>query len=93
MVGSNTVALTQVTQSLVVEPRATTRLPTVNSVDVSLRKTWKVAGKTFDPRLDIYNLTNAATILGRITQLGPTYGRVSSIQRGRLIRAGLSIEF
>ena len=31
--------------------------------------------------------------LGRVTQLGPTYGRVSSIQRGRLIKVGVSVEF
>lgn len=46
-----------------------------------------------EPRLDLFNLTNQATILGRITQLGSTYGRVSSIQRGRLVKGGLSVEF
>ena len=46
-----------------------------------------------EPRFDAYNLTNSATILGRITQLGPTYGRASSIQRGRLIKLGMSVEF
>jgi hypothetical protein len=92
-VGNNTVVLTQGTQVLTVEPRGTTRLPSVASLDVSVRKRWKVTGKTIEPRLDMYNLTNTATILGRITQLGPTYGRVSSIQRGRLIKLGMSVEF
>jgi hypothetical protein len=92
-VASNTVALTQVTQILTVEPRGTTRLPAVKSLDVSVRKTWKVGGRSVEPRMDLYNLTNAATILGRITQLGPTYSQVSSIQRGRLIKLGLNFEF
>jgi len=92
-VGNNTVALTQGTQALTVEPRGTTRLPQVKSLDVSIRKNIKVGGKSIEPRIDFYNLTNAATILGRITQLGPTYGRVSSIQRGRLIKLGMSVEF
>jgi hypothetical protein len=52
-----------------------------------------MGARSFEPRVDFYNLTNAATILGRITQLGPTYGRVSSIQRGRLIKMGLNVEF
>ena len=79
---------------LTVEPRGTTRLPAVTSLDVSVRKTLEVIGTTsIEPRVDFYNLTNAATILGRVTQLGPTYGRVSSIQRGRLIKLGLSMEF
>jgi outer membrane receptor protein involved in Fe transport len=92
-VGNNTIALTQGTQILTVEPRGTTRLPAVKSLDVSVRKMWKIGGRSIEPRVDLYNLTNTATILGRITQLGPTYGRVSSIQRGRLIKLGMSVEF
>jgi outer membrane receptor protein involved in Fe transport len=92
-VGNNTVALTQGTQLLTVDPRGTTRLPAVTSLDVSVRKSWKMGGRSIEPRIDMYNLTNAATILGRIAQLGPTYGRVSSIQRGRLIKLGLNFEF
>ena len=92
-VGNNTVALTQGTTVLAVEPRGSTRLPAVSSLDMSIRKFWWVGGLRFEPRLDLYNLTNAATILTRVAQLGPTYGRVSGIQRGRLIKAGLSVEF
>jgi hypothetical protein len=92
-VGTNTIVLTQGPQTLTVEPRGTTRLPPVNSLDVSVRKPWKVSTTTIEPRIDFYNLTNAATILGRITQLGPTYGRVNSIQRGRLIKLGVSVDF
>lgn len=92
-VGANTFALTQGTTVLTVEPRGTTTLPAVSSVDASIRKFWKVGTMRLEPRLDLYNLTNSASILGRVTQLGPTYGRVSSIQRGRLIKAGMSIEF
>jgi hypothetical protein len=93
LVSGNTVALTQVTQVLTYEPRGTTRLPSVSSLDLSVRKRWNVTGKTIEPRLDLYNVTNESSILGRITQLGPTYGRVSSIQRGRLIKLGMSVEF
>jgi hypothetical protein len=92
-VGNNTVALTQGTQVLTVEPRGTTRLPAVSSLDVSVRKGWRLNTMSFEPRIDFYNLTNEATILGRITQLGPTYGRVSNIQRGRLIKLGVNVEF
>jgi len=93
-VGNNTVALTQGTQTLTVEERGTTRLPSVSSLDVSLRKTFRIGGsKSVEPRIDFYNLTNNAAILGRITQLGPTYLRVSNIQRGRLIKLGMSVEF
>lgn len=91
--GTNTVVLTQGPQTLTFQDRGTTRLPAVNSLDVSVRRPWKIGSASVEPRLDFYNLTNAATILGRIAQLGPTYGRVNSTQRGRLIKAGVSIDF
>jgi hypothetical protein len=93
-VGNNTVKLTQGSNlTLVVEPRGTTRLPPVSSVDVSVRKSFKVQQWRLEPRIDFYNLTNAASVIGRITQLGPTYGRISNIQRGALIKAGVNVEF
>ncbi len=92
-VGNNTVTLTQGTSTLTVEPRGSTNLPAASSVDASVRKVWRMAGLRIEPRIDFYNLFNAATILGRVTQLGPTYGRANSIQRGRLIKVGGSIEF
>lgn len=92
-VGNNTVTLTQGTTVLTVAPRGDTRLPPVSSLDMSIRKFWRVNTMRIEPRLDLYNLTNEASILGRVTQLGPAYGRVSSIQRGRLIKIGISVEF
>jgi hypothetical protein len=65
----------------------------VTSLDMSIRKFWRFNTVKLEPRLDIFNLTNQATILGRVTQLGSTYGRVSGIQRGRLVKAGFSVEF
>jgi len=38
-------------------------------------------------------LPNATTILGRSTLLGPTYDRINSIQRGRLIKLGMNVDF
>jgi hypothetical protein len=43
--------------------------------------------------IDIFNATNEATGTARITQLGPTCERISGIQRGRLIKLGLNMEF
>jgi hypothetical protein len=43
--------------------------------------------------IDIFNATNESTISAWVTQLGPTYHRPSTIQRARLIKVGLNIEF
>ncbi len=93
LVGGNTAPLTQVTQALVVEPRGTTRLPDVNQLDVSVRKTFRVRGLSLEPVLDMYNLANSASITSRTTLLGPTYQEAVIIQRGRLIKLGMNASF
>ncbi len=70
LVNANTVTLTQVSQTLVVEPRGTTRLPAVNAADVSVKKSFQIFGASVEPELGVFNVGNAATILARITQLG-----------------------
>jgi hypothetical protein len=92
-VGNNTVALTQGTQVITVASRGATRYPDLNQLDISLRKAIRLGKKVFQPRLDLYNLTNAATIRSWVTQLGPTYHRPSAIQRGLLIKAGIHVDF
>ena len=67
--------------------------PPIASVDFSVRKSFRVRQGRFEPRLDFYNLTNQASVIGRTAQLGPTYGRISGIQRGALIKLGLNVEF
>ena len=92
-VGSNTVALTQVTQPVIVAPRGDVRFPKLNQLDFSLRKAFRFGNRVFQPRLDVYNATNNATIRSWTTQLGPTYHRPSAIQRGTLIKAGMHFDF
>jgi hypothetical protein len=92
-VGNNTVALVQGTQSVTVAPRGDVRYPSLNQLDLSLRKAIRFGNKIFQPRLDIYNVTNNSTIRTWTTQLGPTYHRPSAIQRGTLIKAGMHVDF
>jgi hypothetical protein len=92
-VGNNTIALTQGTTTLLVEPRGSTRLPDLNQLDMSFRKMFRSGGKVFQPRLDVYNLMNSATVIARSTTLGPGYGAVNGIQRGRLIKLGVNVDF
>ncbi len=92
-IGNNTIALTQGTTSLIVEPRGTTRLPDLNQLDMSFRKVFRSGGKIYQPRLDIYNMLNTSSVTARVTTLGPSYGAVSNIQRGRLIKLGMHVDF
>lgn len=92
-VGNNTVALTQGTTNIASEPRGTSRLPNLNQLDMSFRKVLRSGGKVYQPRLDVYNLMNSATVASRVTTLGSSYGAVGNIQRGRLIKLGMHVDF
>ncbi len=92
-VGNNTVALTQGTTNVTVEPRGTTRLPALNQLDMSFRKAFQAGGTRYQPRIDLYNLMNTATVISRVTTLGSSYGAVSNIQRGRLIKFGMAVDW
>lgn len=93
VVNAATLPLTRVTQTLTVEPRASTRLPSVNMVDLSIRRPMTVGRWAVEPVLDIFNLTNGSAIRARSTVLGPLYGRASDVQRGRMLKFGLNVKF
>ncbi len=92
-VGNNTIALTQGTTSIIVEPRGTSRLPNLSQLDMSFRKVFRAGGRIYQPRVDIYNLMYTATVINRVTTLGASYGAVGSIQRGALVKFGMHVDF
>ncbi len=92
-VGNNTIALTQGTTSIIVEPRGTSRLPNLSQLDMSFRKVFRAGGRIYQPRVDIYNLMTTATVINRVTTLGASYGAVGSIQRGALVKFGMHVDF
>jgi hypothetical protein len=91
LVGANTVKLTQVTQSIVVAPAGTTRLPSQNGLDLSVRKSLNLSGWKVEPVFDCYNVFNMAAVTARNSVLGPAYGNVVSTVRGRLIKLGVNV--
>ena len=92
-VAGNTVSLTQGAQTVIVKERGDVRYPALHQVDFSLRKAFRMGNRVFQPRLDVYNATNNATIRTWVTQLGNTYHRPSAIQRGTLVKAGFHYDF
>jgi hypothetical protein len=93
-VAGNTVALTQVTQSLVVEPRATHRLPDVNLLDLNFRKILRFGNhRSFEPVAEVFNVMNTSAIQARTTVLGPNYGNVANILRGRMAKFAVNVKF
>lgn len=93
VVTNQTIALPQGNTTLRVRPYGDLNLPNVSGLDMSIRRTFRTARGTFTPRLDIFNATNESTVTTLVTQLGPTFGRIGGIQRGRLIKVGVNLEF
>ena len=90
-VGSNTVALTQTTQSITILPTDAIRLPSVATLDLSFRRTFKFGERrNVKPVLDMLNVTNVDTPTSQTSVYGPAYGRITGILRGRTIRLGLN---
>ena len=92
-VTSSTVRLTQVTQDIVVEPRATTRKDDLNVVDVNLGRTFTNGNFRIEPRLEIFNLFNTGVITSRVTQYGPTYGNAIEVYGGRTLKLAANLNW
>jgi hypothetical protein len=93
LVTNQTITLPQGNTTIRVRQFGDTRLPNVAGLDLSFRRRFTLGTRSFTPRLDIFNATNESTVTAQITQLGPTYNRISGIQRGRLIKVGVNVEF
>jgi hypothetical protein len=92
-VSSASAVLTQVNQSIQVEPRGDTRTPSLTLVDVSLRKVLRMNDRTIEPVFEMHNLMNVATVQSRNTVLGPAYGVAANIARGRLLKFAVNVKF
>jgi carboxypeptidase family protein len=86
--------LTRASQTIFLAPRGGERLPNVTSIDLSISRPIKLGqGRTFVPRLDIYNVGNADTVLGTTVAVGGSYQLPTQILAPRIMRAGFSITF
>jgi hypothetical protein len=93
VVARDTVALTQVTQSIAVEPRGTSRLPNVTLVDFNARRVVRFDNRTIEPVIEFHNIFNTNAIQDRTTVLGPAYGQVNNILRGRMVKFAMNVKF
>ncbi len=73
------------------------RLPAVSSLDVRLEKAFKIQRANIALDLDVFNVGNVATVLGRqydIRLSGPTgFNQVLEIMNPRILRVGARFNF
>jgi hypothetical protein len=62
-------------------------------VDIRVAKNIQLGSVRLQPRLDLYNILNANTILGVSSTYGPNLFRPSSVLAARFIKIGLDVRF
>jgi hypothetical protein len=62
-------------------------------VDARLSRVFVVGNVRIQPRIDVYNLFNSASVLGVVSQFGPAYRLPYQIYDGRLLKLGAEIKF
>lgn len=73
------------------------RLPRVSSLDVRVERALTISDVTIVLDLDVFNITNAATVLGKqynLRRTGPTgFDKVLEIMNPRILRLGARVNF
>jgi hypothetical protein len=64
-----------------------------NQIDVRFSKRFDVKKVRFSAQMDIFNLLNGNNILSVVENYGSTLDRPQSILQGRLIAAGVQVNF
>jgi hypothetical protein len=87
------ISLTQSSVTVPLTRRGDERLPSVTMLDLRLSRTFRFGDRRFSPQVDIFNLTNADTVVARNNAIGATYLRPNEILSPRIIRFGFSLDF
>jgi hypothetical protein len=77
-------------------PSAATRVERINQLDLKFAKTWRVQRFSFAPTLEIFNVTNADTIVSYVSTSALSssgFLRPNSILQGRLIGVGAQVRW
>ncbi|HVB37830.1 MAG TPA: TonB-dependent receptor, partial [Vicinamibacterales bacterium] len=85
--------LTRSSQTVLLTSRGTQRLPNVTMVDLRFSRAFHFGTRSITPQLDLFNITNAATITGYNASVGSRYLSPAQILAPRIMRIGFSIEF
>jgi hypothetical protein len=65
----------------------------LSKLDLRVSKDIRAGQMKIQPRLDLYNVFNASTILGENTTYGSAYLRPLSILAGRFAKVGVQVSF
>ncbi len=64
-----------------------------NQLDLRLTKTVRFGRARLQGMADAYNVFNGSAIINRVNTYGPTWGRPTSIQLGRMFKLGTQLDW
>jgi len=86
--------LTRSAQTVPVNERGDLRLPNVMMVDLRFSRPLSLGGgRSIEPQVDIFNITNNDAIVGLVNSVGPRLGYPSEILAPRIVRVGFLLKF
>jgi hypothetical protein len=87
------ITLTRATQSISLSERGEERLPNVTLVDLRLSRRFRFGARSFQPTIDVFNVTNSDTRDNQNSAVGANYLLPTSILAPRVIRIGFALNF
>ena len=90
------IALTRASQAIQLSERGDERYDNVTMFDIRLSRTFRFGGRSFQPQIDFFNITNADTVVNTTVAVGPSYllpAGGDPILSPRIIRVGFSLNF
>ena len=65
----------------------------VRTLDISLGKSFTYGRLRLSPKIDVFNVFNANTVLAEVITIGPSLGQPTSVLNPRLVRVGANLVF
>ena len=90
------IALTRASQAIQLSERGDERYDNVTMFDIRLSRTFRFGGRSFQPQIDFFNITNADTVVNTTVAVGPSYllpAGGDPILSPRIIPVGFSLNF
>jgi len=81
------------TLSIPIIPTNTQFLDRLSQIDARVSKSFRVRAVNVQAVLDVYNLTNAGTVLGANTSYPTNFRNATSILPGRLVKFGFQVDY
>jgi hypothetical protein len=86
--------LNQLSTTVILKPAGDLRLPSVNLLNVRFAREFVVADRVhIEPLIDLFNLTNAQTVVSKVQTFGPNYLFPTNTINPFLARFGLRVNF